>query len=247
MSNGEFPLSSHGTRRLSALHRDETISPYLGLGNVSTATNSPDSDLEILPLGAILAPGGGSTWCVTGDLLLGLRRVRGGIDDGQWEIWTVDLRAPWNGSSLVVEAAPLTSLLQRGATVPFASVRAQRTERLLSLSGRAAFPSVGASVSVETFPPLAYTEVRPFHPVSTSVGSATTSRVVGEAKSRIVIGLGNRMGVISVPESKEPRHQSSSTQSSNKGMGIGLSGIGLGVTPPPPSMRREVGFEKKVL
>ena len=247
VSNGEFPLSSHGTRRLSALHRDETISPYLGLGNVSTATNSPDSDLEILPLGAILAPGGGSTWCVTGDLLLGLRRVRGGIDDGQWEIWTVDLRAPWNGSSLVVEAAPLTSLLQRGATVPFASVRAQRTERLLSLSGRAAFPSVGASVSVETFPPLAYTEVRPFYPVSTSVGSAATSKVVGEAKSRIVIGLGNRMGVISVPESKEPRHQSSSTQSSNKGMGIGLSGIGLGVTPPPPSMRREVGYEKKVL
>jgi len=247
VSNGAFPLSSHGTRRLSALHRDDGNSPHIGIGAMTTTTSSPESDMEVLPLGAILAPGGGLTWSVSGDLLLGLRRVGAGIDDAQWELWAVDLRAPWNGSSLVVDAAPLTSLLQKGATIPSASVRAQRTERLLSMSGRAPFPSLGASFSVETFAPMAYTEIRPFHPVFSNLNRTVGTNKSTEHKAKIVIGLGNRMGIVSVPEGKQLQHQLSSTQVSNMGSGIGLASMGSGVTPPPPSTRREVGLDKKVL
>ena len=245
--SGDIPLSYHGGRRLSALHREEA-SPGLGMTGLSVTPTSPDSDLEILPLGAVLTPGGGMTWTISGDLLVGLRRIGGGIDDAQWEMWSVDLRAPWNGSSLVVDATPLTALLHRATTAPNATVRAQRAERLLSLNGRASFPSLGASFSVDTFAPLAYTEIRPFHAVAGTHGA----RLGGteEAKmGKVVIGLGNRMGVISIPPAREKK-RATSGQAGPAAVGLGIASLGVagfGVTPPPPSARRSVGEESKKL
>ena len=243
---GDIPLSYHGSRRLSSLHREEA-SPGLGMTGLSVTPTSPDSDLEVLPLGAILTPGGVGAWTVSGDLLVGLRRVGGGIDDAQWETWLIDLRAPWNGSSLVVDAAPLTALLHRATAAPNTTVRAQRAERLLSLNGRAPFPSLGASFSVDTFPPLAYTEIRPFHAVPKSNGGKGGVSVPRMGK--VFIGLGNRMGVISIPLAREKK-RATSGQAGPAGVGLGIASLGVtgfGVTPPPPSARRSVGEESKKL
>jgi WD40 repeat protein len=235
VSNGDFPLSYHGTRRLSALYRDEA-SPGAGSGGLSMTPSSPDSDIEIVPLGSISSPGGGSLWCVSGDRVVGMRRVGGGIDDAQWEVWSLDLRSPWNGNQLVVDTASLTSLLHRAPPVVESGVRAQRAERLLSLSGRAPFPSLGASFSVETFAPLAYTEIRPFHSIA-----GVENDEAGNAFGKVIIGLGNRVGVITIPHGKGVRR----LRTSLSGIALGMGGLGM--TPPPPSARKETGDNSKKL
>lgn len=242
VSNGDFPLSSHGTRRLSALHRDEaSFSPGMyaaagisGPGGLSMTPSSPESDTEILPLGAVLVPAGSTAWSVIRDKVVGVRRVYGGIDDAQWEVWSVDLSRPWNGTQLVVDAVPLTDLLAPARVIPHSGVRAQRTERLLSMSGRAPFPSLGTSFSVATYAPLAYTEIRPFTWVH---GTPEAS------EGKVVIGMGNRLGVISVAGERTARRKSSSGHLSAR-----ASLNGLGLTPPPPaSAKRELGEAKKIL
>ncbi|ORY27431.1 sterol-sensing domain of SREBP cleavage-activation-domain-containing protein [Naematelia encephala] len=177
ISNGEFPLSSHGgARRLSNMHRDDDnrarppsplevpngLSPSVSGGPVS------DGDWEVHPLGAVLSPSSIGCWVVLNDRLVGMRRVAGAIDDSGWQVWTIDLACPWNGTTLIVDSAPFAALAMRTArqiTSPSSglSIRERRNERLLSLDGRAAFPSHSGSFSVPTHPGLAYVDVRPFY------------------------------------------------------------------------------------
>ena len=218
VSNGEFPLSSHGTRRLSTLHRDDQshrddLSLVLGTSrNVSGsgglgvelsggAGGGGGGEFDMYPLGTVFVPNAGKCWGLTGTTITGIRRVGGGIDDAQWEVWSLDLTTPWNGQSLVVDSAPLASLVRSLSNAPSTSslLRAQRKERLLSLNGRMAFPSIGTgtSFSIQTYPPLAYVEVRPFHLLSfrnDSDGQRGQSAKVG-----IVAGFGNRLGLITLP------------------------------------------------
>lgn len=234
-SNGEFPLSSHGARRLSGWRDaddarrppsplDRQGSSYTALstlsmataddsGNPSPGTRMPWADADVVPLGAVVATDGG--WAVLGNDLVGVRRAGAGIDDSQWEFWAVDLAAPWNGTSLLVDNANLDVLERRaragtsprhGTHLPLPPgtppppsadgempMRARRAERILSLNGRASFPSSVGSFSVATHPPLGYVAVRPF--------SAAGPRAV-------LAGFGNRVGVITLPAAPQRTRQS---------------------------------------
>ncbi|WWD16532.1 hypothetical protein CI109_100959 [Kwoniella shandongensis] len=136
ISNGEFPLSSHGgARRLSNLHRDDESSLNTGTVNggstlkagrsspidksfPSSASNgsatSPGAEMDITPLGAVSSPDGGGWEVLTNDhVLIGIRRAGEGIDDGQWQCWLIDLTCPFNGSTLVVETMDLNEVISR--------------------------------------------------------------------------------------------------------------------------------------
>jgi hypothetical protein len=130
-------------------------------GNPSPGTRMPWADADVIPLGAVVATDGG--WAVLGNDLVGVRRAGAGIDDSQWEFWAVDLAAPWNGTSLLVDNANLDVLERRaragtsprhGTHLPLPPgtppppsadgempMRARRAERILSLNGRASFPN----------------------------------------------------------------------------------------------------------
>jgi len=215
-SNGEFPLSSHGARRLSGWRESSEIprppSPldrtgsYTALSTLSMSApddstlSSPGrawDDAEVVPLGAVVATDGG--WEILDNHVVGIRRAGAGIDDSQWQLWAIDLCAPWNGTSLLVDAAGLDVLERRtrAATAPRAGelkppsptdgempMRARRAERILSLNGRASFPSSVGSFTVPTHLPLGYVAVRPF-------------RVAGART--LLAGFGNRVGVVTLP------------------------------------------------
>lgn len=222
-SNGDFPVSSHGARRLSGfrdsledkrppspLDRQTSFTALSSLSmsavvdDPSPTTRSPWADVEVVPLGAILARDGG--WQVLDDnSLVGVRRAGSGIDDSQWELWAVDLSAAWNGVSLIVDLASL-DILERQTQTPTAprhtgthlappggppsptdgemSMRARRTERMLSLNGRASFPSSVGSFSVPTHQPLGYVAVRPIR---------------ASGLRAMLAGFGNRVGVLAMP------------------------------------------------
>jgi WD40 repeat protein len=210
-SNGDFPLSSHGVRRLSGWRADpDPPRPPSPLDRSASLTalsalcmSSPDeitsparaSNLaDVLPLGAVVAADGG--WAILDHHLIGVRRAGTGIDDSQWHLWAVDLAAPWNGSSLLVDSSGLDVLERRTrATAPRTDslapgetpMRARRAERMLSLHGRASFPSATGSFSVPTHAPLGYVAVRPF-------------RTAG--RRTLLAGFGNRVGVLSLPPHK---------------------------------------------
>lgn len=204
---GEFPISSHGSRRLSGL-RDENRPPspldrsssFTGLNSMilpveETAALAADSrwmDAGILPLGGVQASDGG--WALVDNVVVGVLRSGGGIDDSQWQLWALDLASPWNGFILLAEAVSLDAVERKSrATSPRSipedgelSMRARRAERILSMNGRASFPtrsSVG-SFTVPTYRPLGYVAVRPF----TAGGRA------------LLAGFGNRVGVLALPE-----------------------------------------------
>ncbi|KAL1411339.1 hypothetical protein Q8F55_002290 [Vanrija albida] len=222
-SNGDFPVSSHGARRLSGFRDSledkrppsplDRQSSFTALSSLSMSavvdessptTRSPWADVEVVPLGAILARDGG--WQVLDDnSLVGVRRSGSGIDDSQWELWAVDLSAAWNGISLIVDLASL-DILERQTQTPTAprhsgthlappgapgsptdgemSMRARRTERMLSLNGRASFPSSVGSFSVPTHQPLGYVAVRPIR---------------ASGLRAMLAGFGNRVGVLAMP------------------------------------------------
>jgi hypothetical protein len=142
------------------------------------------------------------------------RRVGSGIDEAGWQVWTLDLCSPWNGTMLVVERAPLDWLVRRtmthrptlsgSANEGETSMRDRRAERLLGLSGRASFTSQSqtnfgggraggggggsarGSFAVPTHPGLAYVQVHP---------------IVSRDPTSLVAGFGNRLGVVVLPES----------------------------------------------
>jgi len=276
-SNGEFPLSSHGTRKLSAYHSHDSMAsnatptsanvavnsmglslngnasgngfsdhdPFTNDQGQSTQAPTPDwTDMEVFPLGAISAPQG--NWILVNDFLVGLRRSSPGISHDQWQLWTVDLTLPYNGTTLNVSAAPLAELeestrhqlLDTLYSDGDISSEHKRTERLLSLSGRASFPPIRGSFSVPTYPSLAYIEIRNLEPKGNG----------------FVAAFGNQLGVITLPERPEemdisagqgyglsvgvgmtPRSRLNSTSGQGNGNGI-VNGNGtlLGLTPPPP-------------
>ena len=197
VSDGNFPLSSHGTKRLGNMHRegpDQPRSPnranaVLSLPNGSAESLDPGWDFEVHSMGAISSSGGGGVWVLMRDTLIGIRKAGGGIDDSQWQIWAVDLSMPWNGTKLLVETADLSSLVRRSVVQPVGdpdfSMRDRRSERLLSLNGRAPFPSIGGTFSIPTHPSLGYVHIRP---------------LTRRGPLSVVAGFGNRLGVISLPE-----------------------------------------------
>lgn len=199
ISNGEFPLSSHGSRRLSSMHRDGPDRPPsprpspLSAPNGSAGHSEHGWDMEVYPLGAVVLSGGSSGWGVVRDTLIGIRKAGGGIDDSPWQIWAIDLTVPWNGTILQAETANLSWLMRRSLVQPVGdsgvSMRDRRSGRLLSLNGRAPFPSIGESFSIPTHPSLGYVEVHPF---------------VHRGPGSVVAGFGNRLGVISLPEKRAP-------------------------------------------
>jgi hypothetical protein len=240
VSNGEFPLSSHGTRRLSTMHRDDMSprppspgerSPAMlftpttrhghghghGHGGVSAASSGPSTwtDLEVTAMGGVRCTSGGAVLLGNHlDKVVGLRRFGSGIDEAGWQVWTLDLCSPWNGTMLVVERAPLDWLVRRtmthrptlsgSANEGETSMRDRRAERLLGLSGRASFTSQSqtnfgggraggggggsarGSFAVPTHPGLAYVQVHP---------------IVSRDPTSLVAGFGNRLGVVVLPES----------------------------------------------
>jgi hypothetical protein len=263
-SNGEFPLSSHGTRKLSAYQSHDslmatpTANGSLGLfvnepnGDIGNGTNgqvaSPDwSDMEVFPLGAVTAPDG--NWIVVDNTVLGLRRSSPGIGHEQWQVWAIDLTAPYNGSTLNVETVPLVELEESTRDALFASLQyedertssnAQRTERLLSLSGRATFPPIRGSLSVPTYPNLAYIEIGSFHP---------------KGDNSFIAGFGNQVGVFTLQKREKVEHDTghyglgammtprSRLNSTSAGVVDGKRpAMMLGLTPPPP---RKVSEERK--
>lgn len=205
----DFPVSSHGTRRLSgyrledrppspmernssfgalaslAMSTEDSASPLTPLKNLSP---TEDSSPVVIPLGGIMASDGG--WAVLDDTLLGVRRNGSGIDDSQWQVWNIDLRKPWNGSTLLVDTSSLEVLERRTGVPPRTGatgevpMRQRRAERILSLNGRASFPHGGSSNVVPTHPPLGYVAVRPLCPA-------------GRGPSGVLLaGFGNRVGIL---------------------------------------------------
>lgn len=158
LPTGEFPLSSHGTRRLSTLNSRDDM---------------PDSwtDLEITPVGQIPSLHGGAG--VIGNTLIGLNKSGMGVDDDQWEIFTVDLTL-WDAGQLVVHT---TTMEVESSVQSSTSIHDQRTERISSLSGRKSFPSISAAGRG-----MAYVRVDP---------------LVG-AGERLLGGFGDRLGVITL-------------------------------------------------
>lgn len=208
---GDFPVSSHGTRRLSGW-KDENRPPSpsdrsgssTGLSSMilpveETTPLAADSrwmDAGILPLGGVQASDGG--WAVVDNVVVGVLRSGGGIDDSQWQLWALDLASPWNGFILLAEAVSLDAVERKSrGTSPRSippesgtagtegelSMSARRAERILNMNGRASFPSSIGSFTVPTHSPLGYVSVRPF----TASGRA------------VLAGFGNRVGVLALP------------------------------------------------
>ncbi|OCF44969.1 hypothetical protein I317_01251 [Kwoniella heveanensis CBS 569] len=257
VSNGEFPLSSHGgSRRLSNLHRldddHSANSSFKGASplpmdrtSISASSSSPAGEMDVSPLGAISTSDG--AWAIQGDVLIGIRRINDGIDDSQWSVFTVDLTAPFNGSTLVVDPVGLGELVATSAMNVAAQVRGQnsqigpttvsmrdrRTERIHSLNGRASFPEragVG-SFSVPTFQGLGYVEIREFGKLG---------------KRDVIAGFGNKLGILHLPESSKTKpHQSGRdvTKLTPGGLGLGCTTS----TPLPASATRAASFPTSTL
>ena len=270
-SNGEFPLSFHGTRKLSAYqpydssntttptsaHNTKMPTAATSVGYVpdgSTSSNQQAvgwTDMEVVPLGSVLASSG--TWSIVNDTIIGLRRSSAGIGHDQWQIWTIDLSSPYNGLTLNVDTASLASLEEETRYALFEnmtddhggiSTSTQRAERLHSISGRATFPSVRGSFSVPTFPTLAYVDIRTLAP---------------KGDDSVVVGFGNQLGVITLPPRKQVREQTGnqgltlgpsvqrtprSRLGSSSGMDRRVMSTALGLTPPPP---RKVSEDRKAI
>jgi len=272
-SNGEFPLSSHGTRKLSAYQSHDSMAsnatptsaniavnsmglslngngsgsgfsdhdPFTNDQGQSTQAPTPDwTDMEVFPLGAISAPQG--NWILVNDVLVGLRRSSPGINHDQWQLWTVDLTLPYNGTTLNVSTAPLAELEESTRHQLLDTLYAdgdissehKRTERLLSLSGRASFPPIRGSFSVPTYPSLAYIEIQNLEPkgngfvaaFGNQLGVITLPERVGQTDTSASQGYGLSVGV-----GMTPRSRLNSTSGQVNGNGNGTL---LGLTPPPP-------------
>lgn len=275
ISNGEFPLSSHGTRRMSALHKEgsgssdtpsmTTMSPVTALGgtanlgvNGNDGTEHPP-ELEVFSLGFVQVPGCGTTWDIVGNTVLGLKRDRrardsrslNGTDDSQWSVWAIDLTRPWNGANLVVDLQPLVALIDTSPVRPVngedvGSLRNQRKARLMSLNGRSVFPSSISSGSTST------TTFRPLAYVDIRPFKVIAQPIKGGRGGGIVAGFGNRLGMINIP-SRVPVEEAGMSVGVNppRASGSGsnfasqLSGVGSRFTPPPPSRTSLDGLSSK--
>lgn len=259
VSNGEFPLSSHGSaRRSSNIHREDDSlkiipSPHdrSALSNIGGCNGlvSPSGGMEVTSLGGVSAQGASDGgWAILdGDVLVGIRRGREGIDDAQWQVWSVDMTAPWDIAGLVVDTIDLSELQRRtfevdctiggqasggGSTNGIVSMRDKRTERLLSLDGRASFPERVGSFAVPTYESLGYVEV-------VGMNTLGTKGMIG--------GFGNRLGTISLERLDEKKVTGRSSMDGQLGMGIGMGGLTptrrqslFPLTPPPPSAMRRM-------
>lgn len=249
VSNGEFPLSSHGTRRLSTMQRDDFFgmrppSPLdkhsTGMlkspsyGSTTTSASTGWNELELTSLGAVRILNGGAV--LLDNTLVGLRKSGAGIDDAVWQVWALDLTSCWNGNSLTPTVAPLHWLVQRTLRLPAEmSMRDRRAERLLSLSGRATFSSSpglggGASSPVPTYEGLGYVSVGP---------------LVKRDNRSFIAAFGNRLGVVTLPPrelAKGPAAGIASALSTPRAGGLASmrntppSALGQG---PPPSRKAE--------
>lgn len=204
----DFPVSSHGTRRLSGYRTEDrppspmerngsfgqlgslamTMEDTVSMTPLKNQTPNEDQTPAVVPLGGVLASDGG--WGVLDDTLVGVRRNGSGIDDSQWQVWSIDLRQPWNGSVLLVETSSLEVLERRTGVPPRTGeagevpMRQRRAERILSLNGRASFPHSGSSNVVPTHQPLGYVAVRPL--CRTGRGPSAV----------LLAGFGNRVGIL---------------------------------------------------
>lgn len=258
VSNGEFPLSSHGTRRLSTMHRDDMSprppspgerSPAMlftpttghghGHGGIGAASSGPASwtDLEVTAMGGVRCTSGGAVLLGNHlDKVVGLRRFGSGIDEAGWQVWTLDLCSPWNGTMLVVERAPLDWLVRRtlthrptlsgsakSANEGETSMRDRRAERLLGLSGRASFTSqpqtsfgggggagAGGGSASGSF-------AVPTHP---GLAYVQVHPIVSRDPTSLVAGFGNRLGLVVLPESSGKDKDKSKFGSLQKTSGV---------------------------
>ena len=195
-TNGDIPLSSHsGSRRPSSSPRYDK-SPERP--SVNGHSHDGDDEMTRELLGIVSIRSGGRSWRLAGDKVLGLRRVGNGIDEFGWEIWIVDLAAPWNGQSLLVETLRFADIPRSVSGAPGdTTVQSQRQERLLALNGRIPFPSSSPDISQE-FQPLAFVDV----------GTCTAS------DGSMTVALGNRLAVVNVAQTKSKIRRDTQTATS---------------------------------
>ena len=116
LTPSDFPISSHGTRRLSALHHP--------------------SELELSTIGTVPAVRGGAA--VLGDTCIVLHRSGKGVGDQQFSTTLIDLTT----TSLTTRTVNLHDIIEMPDT-PI-GIQEKRRERLRSKSGRRSFPSFSA-------------------------------------------------------------------------------------------------------
>lgn len=117
LTPSDFPISSHGTRRLSALHHF--------------------SELELSSIGSVPCVRGGAA--VLDNTCIVLHRSGKGVGDQQFSATMVDLTS----TSLVTKTVNLHDIVEM-PEAPI-GIQQQRLERLLSKAGRRSFPSISAS------------------------------------------------------------------------------------------------------
>jgi hypothetical protein len=119
LTPSDFPVSSHGTRRLSALHHP--------------------SELELSDIGCLPCVRGGAA--VLDNTCIVLHRSGKGVGDHQFSATMVDLTS----TSLVTKTVNLHDIVE----LPEApiGIQQQRRERMLNKAGRRSFPSISAAGS----------------------------------------------------------------------------------------------------
>ncbi|WVQ79132.1 hypothetical protein IAT38_001227 [Cryptococcus sp. DSM 104549] len=219
VSNGDFPLSSHGgARRPSNIHREDdglgvgpgggvsagasphdrapssiTMTSSLGTGG---GASSPGGELDVQPLGSVTTDhSGDAPWAVLhGEFLVGVRRGREGIDDAQWQVWAVDLGSPWDGAGLVVEAVDLPELVRRTLDAERLAPSSTTSSETISLADRRAERLLSLNGRA-SFPPRVGSFSVPTHPALGYVEVRAMGKLGGGAA---VAGFGNRLGVVGV-------------------------------------------------
>jgi len=172
---------------------------------------------------------------------MGLVKVESGIGDAQWDIWRIDLTSVWQGLGLNMDIRPFNQIITNslhaqsengekngrkgvGAVIED-TVQKKRRERLLSLSGRASFPSFdGSGSSIPIYNQLGYVSVRPW---------------IQKGPRGVIAGFGNRLGVLEIDSVV------GSGKVERKTIGGGVGNVGM-IRPPPSRRNTGDGLSKKI-